>query len=213
MTEGTMDIDVGGGRERRVRVDYPGNSKKAKETPPEKPPVEKVISGDVVQRKTGVASKVVRSFFAEDFHTVMNYVVMEVMVPAAKNLLSDAISQGAERMLNGDSRPRSSAGSRPGYTSYNAVSRPTMTRQERATHDFRTIIIGSRGEAEDVLDNLRNLINQYQVATVADFYDLTGVSSDFTDRKWGWDDLRSANVRPIRGGYLLDLPRTMPFVD
>lgn len=214
MSEGTMDVDTGGGRTERRRVNYPANSRKSKEASPEKPRAEKIVTGDVIQRKQNVAGKVMKNFFAEDFHSVMNYVVMEVMVPAAKNLLSDAISQGAERMLNGDSRPRSAPGNRSGYTSYNAVSKPTptyaMSRQARASHDFNDIILATRGEAEDVLDNLRTLISQFDVAGVQDLYDLVGLTGEFTDAKWGWYDLRSASVRPVRGGYILNMPRTQP---
>ena len=43
--------------------------------------------------------------------------------------------------------------------------------------------------------------------TVADLYDLVGISSDYTDRKYGWTDLATAKPIRVRGGYLLDLPR------
>lgn len=214
MSEGMMNVETGGGRTERRRVDYPANSKKSKEDSVEKPALEKIISGDVIQRKHGLFGKVAGNFLSEDSGTVMSYVVMEVMLPAAKNMISDMVSQGVERMLFGDSRPRSGAGNRPGYTSYNNVSKPaqprTMSKQSRATHDFNDIIFASRGEAEDVLDTLRALINQYDVATVNDLYDLLGLTGEFTDAKWGWFDLRSASIRPTRGGYLLDMPRTQP---
>jgi hypothetical protein len=85
-----------------------------------------------------------------------------------------------------------------------------MSRQQRAQHDFSDIILASRADAEDVLDRLRDLINQYEMATVSDLYDLVGLTGEFTDDKWGWYDLRSAAVQAVRGGYLLRLPRTQP---
>ena len=217
--EDQMKVDDGGGRERRVLVDYPANSRKSRTAPPEREPVEKVTTTDVVRRKHGTGAKFFRTFFSEDSDTVFSYVVMEVLLPAAKNMVSDAVSQGIERMLFGDARPRT--GQRQGYTNYSnrfaqrygtgtPVARTDMTRQARATHDFSDIIIGSRAEAEDVLDRLRDLINTYEVATVSDLYDLVGLTGEFTDDKWGWYDLRSAAVRAVRGGYLLHLPRTQP---
>jgi hypothetical protein len=108
-----------------------------------------------------------------------------------------------------------------GYTNYSRMAsrvpgasdpRPPISRQQRAQHDFSDIIIQSRAEAEDVLDGLRNLIHQYEVASVSDFYGLVGLTGEFTDDKWGWYDLRSASIRAIRGGYVLMLPRTQPIV-
>jgi hypothetical protein len=215
-----MTVDAGGGREKRVPVDYPSNSKRAKEAPPEREKVEPVVVGTVTRRKRGTSSRVLGALVAEDGPSVLQYVVMEVLVPAAKNMVSDAVSQGVERMLFGDARPRPAAGNRPGYTNYtrfipgraNPDPRPDLSRQARANHDFRDIILASRGEAEDVLDGLRNLVAQYEVATVNDLYDLVGQSGEFTDDKWGWTDLRSAEVRTTRGGYWLHLPRTHPIV-
>ena len=216
-----MKVDDGAGRERKIRVDYPSNSKKAREAPPEKEPVEKVVSNDVIKRKRSIAERFAGSFLSEDSGTVVGYVLMEVMIPAAKNMVSDAVSEGIQRLLFGDARPRSAGSGRPGYTNYSrpfsqahhtssSTGRPQMSRQARATHDFNDIIISSRGEAEDVLDRLRDLINVYDVATVSDLYDLVGLTGEFTDDKWGWYDLRSAAVRAVRGGYLLHLPRTQP---
>jgi hypothetical protein len=145
---------------------------------------------------------------------------MEVLLPAFKNMLSDGVSKGVERLLFGDAHP--SRSSRTGYTNYNPARRipgspyndprPPLSRQARTTHNFDDIIISSRAEAEDVLDRLRDLINEYEVATVSDLYDLVGLTGEFTDDKWGWYDLRSASVQPIRGGYLLRLPRTQSIV-
>jgi hypothetical protein len=75
-------------------------------------------------------------------------------------------------------------------------------------HDFDDIIIPTRGEAELVLDKLIDLTIDYREATVADLYELTGVDAAFTDRKYGWRDLRSAKVVRCKTGYIIDLPPT-----
>src|SRR5450756_2723645 len=72
-------------------------------------------------------------------------------------MISEAVSQGVERLMFGDIRPRATQGSRPGYTNYSraqpqSTPQRTMTRQARTTHDFSDIILESRGDAEDVLD-------------------------------------------------------------
>lgn len=61
-----------------------------------------------------------------------------------------------------------------------------------------------------VLEVLSDLAERYEVATVADLYDAAGLSSDYTDRKWGWTDLRDAQIVRVRTGYLIQLPPPVP---
>jgi hypothetical protein len=203
-------------------MNYPGNSHKereaAKEPLPEKPKMQAVTTG-VVQKKS-LGRRVLETFTGDDMQSVGSYLVFEVLIPAAKNLIMDAASQGVERMLFGESRPRSSS-SRTGYTSYNRIATPSrysreepreISRTARTTHNYADEVkLPSRAAAIEVLDSLQDLIDKYDHATVADFYDLTGVSPQFTDEKWGWKSIRGANPRLVRGGdYVLDLPRTEP---
>jgi hypothetical protein len=210
----TMKVDDGGGREKRVRVDYPSNSKKAQAEGEEKPKVEKVVEGTVVQRKKGLGAKFREAFMVEDSGSVLVYIVQEVLVPAAKNTILEVFSQGLERSLYGETRRQSQT--RPGgYTAYHRAREPysaggrELSRQARATHDFRDVILTTRGDAEEVIDSLKELADRYNCASVQDLYDLVGVTGEYTDNKWGWyaEDFRRAGVRPVRGGYLLELPR------
>jgi len=215
MTESLISGDAGAGRIKAMKVDYPGNSQRARQATPEKELVQPVVTGEITRRNKSFIHKASDAFFAESDGTVTDYIIFEVMIPAAKNMISDAISEGVNKILFGDSRRSSSGqGSRPGYTSYNTVRasrpEPRMTTRQRGNHDFSDLITETRGEAEDVIEGLRTLISQYEVATVADMYALANITSSFTDDKWGWTDLRSASIRPTRGGYLIVLPRTQP---
>lgn len=210
--------------EKKVVVNYPGNTNKARasasQPSTEKPKVEKVVKGEIVQRKKPLSKRIAETFTGEDASSVGSYVLFEVMIPAAKATISEVVSTAVERMLFGDSRPRTS-GYRGGnnYTSYNRMHKPadpreresrSMSQAGRASHNFDEVILEDRGEAEHVLDRLTDLVNQYDVATVADLYSLVGVTGSFTDDKWGWTDLRSAGIRRVSGGYLLNLPRPEP---
>lgn len=211
---------------RIVSTNYPGNANVGKEKPvkpdakPEEKKLERVTTSDVIARKPSLGKRIAQSFSGEDMHSVGGYLLFDVALPALKNTISDMVSQGIERMLFGDSRPTSG---RRTYTNYNrpsSVSRPpwerdreeprSISRQARANHTFDEIVLPSRGEAEMVLDRLSDQIEKYDVATVSDLYELVGITGSFTDDKWGWTDLRSARVRQVREGYLLDLPRTGP---
>jgi hypothetical protein len=218
-----MRVDVGGGREQIRRVDYPANSKVSKlkkkteneNANPERTPVEKIVSSPVGHR-SNIGSKVLKTFLVEDGKSIFEYVLMDVLIPAAKNTISDVVTGAIQQAFYGG-KGKPGVG-RPGYTSYNRVApgtvdptpRTPLSRQARATHDFSDVILKTRGEAEDVIDMMRNMIDQYEMVSVMDLYDMLGLTGDFTDAKWGWTDLRNASVRPVRGGYLLDLPGTTP---
>lgn len=70
----------------------------------------------------------------------------------------------------------------------------------------KDIVLASRSDAEEVLTQLRDLLYDYGVVTVSDLYDLVGITSKFTDNKYGWTNLKTAVIKGVRTGYLLDLP-------
>jgi hypothetical protein len=213
--------------------EYPGNSRRVRETakpePTEDKKIDKVIDTTVVRRKKSLGKRFVELFVVGDAKSVMSYVFLDVMMPAAKDMFADMASTTVERMIFGESRtsnrrPGTHARSTgtPGYVSYNRYatasrdreeSRSGLSRKARATHDFDEIIISSRAEAEEVIDRLFDLVAKYQSATVADLYGLIGETPAFTDEKWGWIDIQGAGVRRAHGGYLLDLPKPVPLLD
>lgn len=193
------------------KVNYQGNSHRDKEEKAPKKDIKPIVESGAIQRKKPLGRRFSEVFMGDDARNVGNYLFFDVAVPAAKSFIMDMVSQGIERALYGDSRPRSSSRERSGgYTNYNKISkrddRREISRRARSTHDFREIIIENRGEAEGVLDALSDLIRQYDVATVADLYELVNISGSFTDDKWGWTEMRNASIRRVREGYLLVLP-------
>ena len=69
----------------------------------------------------------------------------------------------------------------------------------------------NRADAEEVLDSMLATIDKYGIVSVADMYDLVGITGNYTDNKYGWTDLRSARIERERdGGYTINLPRALP---
>ena len=208
--------------------EFPGNSHGAKKSdqPTEAKNVDKVVVGAVVRRKKPLGARFAEMFVGGDAQSVMQYVLLEVLAPAAKDMIADAVSQGVERLIFGEARSTGRrTGARPsgssGYVSYNNISRATvrpreedarvpLSRRSRAAHDFEEIVLATRVEADEVITRMWDLLEKYELVTVNELYDLVGVSGNFTDDKWGWLSLRGAGVRRIREGYLLDLPKPVP---
>jgi hypothetical protein len=85
-----------------------------------------------------------------------------------------------------------------------------LSRRSRSLHNFDEIVLDKRVEAEEVLDRMDAWIDKYDSVSVADFYEMCGVSSNYTDNKYGWTDLRGAAIQHVRGGYLIKLPPPEP---
>lgn len=214
-----MSEPVGNG----PRINIPSNSHKSKEKVAkaekqleERKRPDKVIEGKIVEIKTPWYRKAARSMVAEDASSVGGYVLDELLIPGVKNLLLDMLTQGATRALWGGNAPRSAhragvfgrSSLKSRYHDVPAERQRTFSPSERSQHEFGNMIIETRDEAMKVIVALDDLIAEYGQATVADLYDILGVSRDYTDLKWGWTNLRNADVRQVRGGYILELPRT-----
>lgn len=200
----------------REDLNFPSNSVKEKEETRKK--LDSVVKGKVVEKQKTFGDKVTEVFFGDDTKSVGDYILHDILIPAMKSTLSDAIGGGIEMLLFGERRSSSRSGASfyrdrdRSYTPYNRITRESprrreLSRVERTRHDFRNIYIESRGEAEDVLGHLVDLIEDYGVASVADYYDLLGIDSAFTDNDYGWTNISSAYVQRSRHGYAINLPR------
>lgn len=196
--------------------DYKANSHKSKEGVVEKK-VEKAISGTARVKKKSEARKFTDVFISEDVGNVKSYVLMEVLVPAIKKAVSDIVVNGIDMILYGETghTRRGTTASKVSYRGYydnkSNAQQARKPPRNRSGYDYDDVIIDNRGEAEDVLSRMDELIDQYQVVSVADFYDLVDVKSNYTDNKYGWTDIGNARVERVSGGgYMIKLPRAVP---
>lgn len=207
--------------------DFPPNSQASKRgaKPIDEKDIRRVTTGETVRKKKSLRKRFTDSFVAGDLKTAMTYAVLDVLLPEAKDMVIETVHSGLERLLLGESRryrgtttPQSGRYGYVNYSGFSAAQRPSsftssqraMSRQARARHDFDEILLSSRVEAEEVIDQLYNVVEKYDEATVADLMDLVGLASNHTDHKWGWTNIGGAGVTRTRDGYLLDLPEPEP---
>lgn len=197
--------------------DYKPNSHKSREEqkalPSERKKVEKVVKGNVKRKKNNVR-KITDTFVSEDMENVKSYVLFDVLVPAVKKAIADIVSNGIEMLLygttNGSKRNNSST-----YVSYNKYSSDRRDDRysngtRRGIYSFDDIVFSSRGEAEDVRERMDELIDMYGNVSVADMCDLAGVSCNYTDNKYGWTNIRNAEIVRVRDGYIIKMPKALP---
>ena len=190
-------------------MDYKPNSHKYKEEMKEKK-VEKVVKGKVRRKKKSSMTKFADVFVAEDASNVVDYIWMDVLIPTIKNTISDIITNGVDMMLWGavKGNKRRSSNTYVSYRDYSSRDRRddrTVTR--RSGYSFDDIVIPSRREADEVLEKMDEIIDRYDIVSVSDYYDLVGETGNYTDNKYGWSSLRTAEVVRVRDGYIIKLPK------
>lgn len=201
------------------KMNYPANSHKSREEKNKPEKLDKVVKGVVTTRKKSFGKKFFETFVGDDVNDVGSYILYDLLIPAAKSTLTDIIQSIPEMIFyNGEKRSsritRDRGRSTINYGGFSASSnrkedRREVSQRNRARFNFDEIILETRGEAENVLNCLADLTIDYGQATVADLYDLVGVTSNYTDRNYGWRDLGGASTtRSRHGGYMLVLPRT-----
>ena len=199
------------------------NSHKFKAEQASEKHIEKVVQGKAIKQPESTGHKLSKAIFAEDVKDVKAYLVWDVLIPAFKDTLSDVFKKGIDAILFGDSKPRNvqrnGSSSKISYSSYYEREKERNGKKlvhgpysqirynQRAVHEFSDLVFDRRDDAENVLDQLVELTMNYGVASVADFYEMAGVKSEYTDEKYGWGELSEARVERVRNGYILRLPR------
>src|SRR4051795_10002957 len=92
--------------------DFPANSQKAKaraETPMPSERLEKIeriTSAEAVRRKRGLGRQFKDTFIGGNARMAVEYMTMEIVVPAIRDTLVEAMQGGIERVIYGESRRR-----------------------------------------------------------------------------------------------------------
>lgn len=184
-----------------------------KEEKRERPKVEKVIEGGARKRKATLGQKFKETFFMEETDEIAKWVRDDVVLPTLRDALFAMVTGSLSMALFGTVRGAGRRSSAFGTVDYNGISSGRSQREARsakARHTFEDLTFDAKHEADDVLEAMRDMVDEYGQVSIADMYELAGVSSDPIDRKWGWTSLRTASVIYSRDGYIIDLPKTKP---
>lgn len=198
-----------------MEKNYPSNSHKFKAEQKNAPAVEErkkvesVANGKVRKKKTGF--KLRDLFIPEDITDVKAFLIGDILVPAVKNMILDT----AEEFLDSGSKrhKKRTNADRVSYRSYyrREDERDRANTSRSSAYSYDEIAYDTRGEAERVLMRMDEILEEYGRVRLADYYDLSHVSGEYTDNSYGWYDLRTARVERTRNGdYVIDLPKVVP---
>lgn len=208
------------------RLVLPSNSIKKPTNPteqvaPEPVVMQKITGGEVKIKKKGFLRRLASKVLADDAQNIKQFIVSDTIIPAIRNLIYDMAVGALDMSLFGgpssSGRLGRSKNRNKSYVSYQGYydsrqDRPSARRNREESKDrgrisLEDIVFESRGEAENVLTAMVDVIDLYQQVTVANLYELVGVTGEFTDNRYGWTNLSSANVRRARDGYIIELPK------
>lgn len=168
------------------------------------------------QKKGLIERLVVGLIDAGDGQSVGQHLTQDIILPAVKNIIVDAITSGANMIFFGDQGgARKGVGSGGGYNygkSYKPKSQYTRNRepernQTRKNGRLLEFIFEDRTGAMDTLRALNEHIDEYDFVTVADYYDLIDEEPTYADNSYGWTDLSAAGIYPTRGGFYIKFPQ------
>lgn len=211
---------IGGRPPVPTRDDAPRRPRNERREPTEeKEPHERarrVVKTKVTQRKKPWYKKFSMYFTGDETRNVGDYLMRDIFVPAIQNTIVELVRGGVEMLMYGERQYRGKGRgqfNQGNHTSYGGYyndrgrSSRSISERGRQTHNIEEIIIDYRGEAEMATDELIFLIEDRGYATVADLYDICGISSKYTDRQYGWENDRGirAPKRLRDGRYVLDI--------
>lgn len=204
------------------------DKEEAKPTVPAEKNLEKVIVGDAVIQKKGIGRKAVDlisdAHLKDALREAVRHMISDVLVPSAKNTAYDMWTDFGKRTLFRGASPASRGFLDPRglmqRITYNSPVQRTTTvgypRDPRETRsiappieggnriarsDVEGVLVGSKEEAELVLEKMTDVIEAYEVVSVHDLKELLGHPRSHVDQKWGWISITDATIQQSREGW------------
>lgn len=178
----------------------------------------KELGVQAVRKQVPLTRRIARSLLNDESRSIGSYILYDILIPAAKSMITESIQSGIEMLIYGETGYRR----HPSYSrgaptvSYGSFYQRNDRRDERPVKRFShgrfnldEIIFKNGSDCADVLAALCDHIEEYEQVSVAEYYDYAGVEGvTWTDHKWGWtgSDLSNAYCTHTRGGYVIVLP-------
>lgn len=173
--------------------------------------LDSLVTTTAKTRKPSTLSKLASNFIQEDRASIQRYFWEDLIIPGAKGLIIDMV-----HMILGEPNRRTTNAPGPRYNYqgvYNSLNNTQQQKKQQGSESsyysaYEDPIVGTRAEAEAILQEMFDIVREYGQASIADLYDLCGISGPPTNMNYGWTELTGANTRRIgRQGYLIEMPK------
>lgn len=175
-----------------------------------------------VVKKPSLKSRVFSAIVAEEVHDVKEYLLFDVAIPTLKKTLFDLVTNALNLTLFGKPTSGRDDDRRSGpYVSYSAYSRSYEREREDPRRDRRhtrvdirhldSVEFRYREKAIDAINFLKENLEEYGYATVAEFLTVAGLETNSVHSNWGWYDIGNPVPQQLSNGwYYVKLPKPRP---
>lgn len=177
----------------------------------------KVVEGKTKIAQNGNPAKNLKLFVVEDFKNVGATVFSEVLFPQAKQALYNALLNGLSMVFWGASGPQKKSGLGLGTKiNYSGISNGKVANLSSQSYAVRgtkiepeDVEFETRMDAQNVLDGMCDLLENFERVTFAQMLELADVPNDnYTLNNYGWTNLRDAEIRRMANGkYYIRFPK------
>lgn len=160
-----------------------------------------------------------QNFFVKDAKAVGEFLWGDKIIPGIKKFMYDIFINGLHMALfgNGTSAQNGNVNyaapyQQVSYRSYDQAYKPQQAQKPIVPQglNYDRLLYSSRGDAEKVLIQLGDIIDEYGVARVSDLYDIVGVTPQPTAHNYGWKSVVNAKVMPVADGFVINFPQANP---
>lgn len=161
-----------------------------------------------VKQKT-FSQKLKEAVFGEDVKNVPEHVFFNIVVPNVMRMFGDSVQGALSMTFRGFSGKRANRDDEEVYRDYSRTSARNRRRASDPASEanFDDYVFSSQYGVEHVIDVLEDLLDEYDVITVADVCTQVGKTPRGIDNRYGWKSTREFEPVQVREGWILSVPR------
>lgn len=167
----------------------------------------------VTPAEKSLGRQIFDEIFVNSAKDVGNYVLHDVLIPYFKDTVYNIIMGGLNAFFYNGKKSVGRAFS-AGQKAFNAnatadVGISTAIGPDRR-FDFVNVAFPTKDDADDALEKMQDILDEYPTVSVANFYSIAGVKNDnYMANDWGWrrGALESATVGLTPNGYVITFPK------
>ena len=178
----------------------------------------KPLDAEIVKPSAQRAKKTTLQRFKDAFivtsaKDLKTFIVSEVIIPSIRDCISDIFHRGVDMTLYGESRATTRGrkgiygASRPSYEEYYGKSKGAVVTKSASGYNLDDMVFESRQQADAAFEEMCEKLDEYNVVSVYDYYDICGQTADFTDHNYGWTSLEGSSILRDRNGWRLHMPK------
>lgn len=195
---------------------YPSNSIKSREAAVKKPKPEiapMVDDGDAKVVAPSFGRKIFNAFFPEATNKrIGSFLLFDLCIPTLRNFIGNVMISGGKNISGGYGGEVFGSGKKSYENYYNGkVSYMTNAQRKSKIYDCEHVWYSSLQKAQDIIDKMNTVLQEYPVVSVADMKELSNLSREITpgDYHQGWNDLHDVKWYSDHGGYTVVYPPTI----